>query len=237
MGAVVALEPRRTIPRHERIRQHLRGAVELSFPLFTYKELKRMVRAQYHTFIMQLRETHTWEELSSLTGMTRAGLNKLGDVVPPKVDANSVRSVWLILERAGEEGLRLGELAAAFYERHDLDGPDLREAVQALVVSGEVVEVDGRYRVRDTDGRLAYDRDRVDSAVESVRAIADRVVEHQGLGSEGVARLSFRVCPEKAAEVYDRLREVLVEAATELECSDPAATEVTVVLAAAAETL
>ncbi len=232
MAASLALA--RTLPRHDRLRKQLRTAIELSFPLFTYKELKRMVRAQYHTFIMELRDSRTWDDISMLTGMTRAGLNKLGDVVPPKADANSVRSVLFLLHEAGESGLRLGELAAAFYERNDLDGPDLRDAVQALIDCGHVAETDGRYRAVDDTFHMYYDRERIESVVASVHGIAERVVESGGTGNEGLTRLSFRVPAQSVDTFYDRVRDALLVTVDELECAEGDAT-VTVVLAAGAE--
>jgi hypothetical protein len=231
MGSLALSSPR-TLSRHDRLRRHLRDAVALSFPLFTYKELKRMVRAQYHTFVMELREQRTWEEISRLTGMTRAGLNKLGDVVPPKVDANSVRTVLLLLQEAGDEGLRLGELAAAFYELNDLDGPDLRDAVEALVADGAIVEEGGRYQLV-FDAPLYHDQERIGSAVASARAIAERTVQESGAGSHGICRLTLRVPEDEVHAISDRLTAALVDAAEGLESDS--GTPVTVVLAAGPE--
>jgi hypothetical protein len=153
-------------------------------------------------------------------------------VVPPKLDANSVRTVLLLLQEAGDDGLRLGELAAAFYELNDLDGPDLRDAVEALMQDGAVAELDGRYRLVGS-APLYHDQERIQSAVASARVIADRAVQESGAGAHGICRLTLRVPPDEVHAIYDRLTAALVDAAEGLE-SD-AGTPVTVVLAAGPE--
>ena len=130
--------------RQDTLSETLSQAVALSLPLYTWKELKSLLRCAYHTHVMQLRDGKTWDEVSLLTGMTRAGINKLGDEVPPRRAGNAMRALALVLQRA-EDGLRLPELAAAYFAAVDDldDAPSLREALVCLTEAGVVEEREG----------------------------------------------------------------------------------------------
>jgi len=221
--------------RQDLVREHVRLALELAFPLYTYKELKKLLRCEYHRFVVQLKERHTWDELTALTGMTRAGLNKLGDEVPPRDDRSVVRTILHLLQRAGDEGLRLSELAAGYYEAcPDLDETlGFKEALQALLDDGAVVEADGRYCSRGHVRGWAPDLTR--SMLESVRRIHRQVEAEQGAGAAEMTRFTFQVPsdPRAAEAVLSRMERALVAVAEEAEAeAGDDAQLMTVVLAA-----
>lgn len=193
-------------------------AVRRSFPLFTYKEFKRLVRCEYHRFVMQLREQRTWDELTALTGMTRAGLNKLGDTVPPTTRANAMRTLLAILQRAGEDGVSLGEVASSFYAEFPFldDAPELRQALGALLTEGfaELGE-DGRYRACASEMR--YSPARTNSIVQSVIEVAQRIQEAPG--PERMLRFTFHVPDSVEGVEYaqDEMKRTLLAVAERLE--------------------
>lgn len=129
------------------VRSLLRRAIRTSFPLFSYKELKRLLRCEYHAFVCDLRQERPWSEVTMLTGMTRAGLNKLGDEIVPRDERNAIRLLNLLVQQAGAEGATAGQLAGRYFEYIGLDesGPGFREALQCLVDAGWVREDSGRF--------------------------------------------------------------------------------------------
>lgn len=205
--------------REARTTHHIRRAVELSYPLFTFGELKRLLRCEYHKLVTDLRNTRSWGEISLITGMTRAGLNKLGDELPPRTAHNGVRALLAILQECGGSGLTLPRLAGAYYERcPDLDeGPSFEEALRALVDSGEVVACDGRYMAAGytvvTDVMLT------DGIEETVSQIADKVRSSPEPGVPQMHRISFRAPadPDLQRDVMDRMKRAVCNVAVETE--------------------
>lgn len=213
LAEVVELHPDRTRLLEEQVRR----AVALSFPLFTYKEFKRLVRCEYHRLVDELRSTRSWAEISLHTGMTRAGLNKLGDEIPPKAHHSVIRTTLQLLQETGPRGLTLAQLAGAFYEANPNldDGPSLKEAVQELVASGEVTIVEGRY-VAAAVARVGNPG--LSEPIEAtVHRIAESVRDQDGEGDAQLDRISFRIPAGSAAEVLVAVREALVKVATETE--------------------
>ena len=232
---VVALNPNQDREAH--FEATVRRAVALSFPLYTYKELKRIVRCEYHRFVDRLRQDHTWSEICVLTGMTRAGLNKLGDEIVPKTGHSVIRTTLCLLQGAGSEGMTLAELASRFYEAcPDLDdGPSLKEALHALVEAGEVTKSDGRF-VAKCEATLLADPDLPGRVEATVRRIAEVVDAEGGRGAAQMDRISFRVPADRdrAAQVMVDLRQALIELATRVETElDTEGQWLTVVLAGA----
>ena len=204
--------------------RHLKRAVELSYPLYTFSELKRILRCEYHMLIAGLRtqESKTWSELTLLTGMTRAGLNKLGDEVPPRHAHSCIRMLVMILQEAGPEGLSLPKLASRYYEHcpEFEDGPSFEEALRALIDSGEVQEVNNRFAFTapGDDGEGGGAR-LVDDIEASVGRIADSVRKEDGFGVAQLHRVSLRVPtdPEAQRKVLSAMREAVCEVAIEAE--------------------
>lgn len=204
--------------RRARLEGLVQSAIRHSFPLYTYKEFKRLVRCEYHRFVMQLRDKRTWDELSSLTGMTRAGLNKLGDTIPPTTQANAMRTLLSILQRAGADGMSLGEVASLFYAEFPFvdDAPELRQALGALLDEGlAALGDDGQYRAIASE--LRYSRGLTDSIVDSVIEIGERIKE--GEGPERMVRFTFRVADTEGAanEAHDEMKRTMHDIANAIE--------------------
>ena len=196
----------------------VQGAIQRSFPLYTYKEFKRLVRCEYHRFVMQLRRNRTWDEVTSLTGMTRAGLNKLGDTIPPSTHANAMRTLLSILQRAGAQGSALGDVASAFYEEFPVldDAPELRQALGTLLDEGYAERRDdGRYYAMGTE--LRYTKGRTDSIVESVVELGQLINEREG--PERMLRFTFHVPDDDAAvhRAQDLMKQAMFQVAETLE--------------------
>jgi hypothetical protein len=206
--------------RAERTEQHIRAAVDLSYPLYTYAELKRVLRCEYHRLVTELRSTRSWSEISQLTGMTRAGLNKLGEEIPPRAAHNGVRGLLAILQAAGDSGLTLPKLAAAYYERcQNLDdGPSFEEALRALVEAGEVVSEEGRYVVASSHSTFV-DPDLIDRIQQTVGQIADAARADGKQGVPQLHRLSFRAPadPHRQREVLRAIKHAVYRLAVETE--------------------
>ncbi|MEZ4239318.1 MAG: hypothetical protein R3F59_24820 [Myxococcota bacterium] len=207
--------------RSDRMVRYLRRAVELSYPLYTFAELKRVLRCEYHMLVSSLRteSSKTWGELTLLTGMTRAGLNKLGDEVPPRPAHSGIRLLAIVLQEAGPQGLPLPKLAARYYERSPQldDGPSFEEALRALVDTGEVAEVEGRFVTAShfqANGSALADEIEV-----TVSRIAGRVREEAGFGVAQLHRVSLRMSsdPEAQRKVLDAMKEAICKVAIEAE--------------------
>lgn len=217
---------RRVPSESERFRELIREAVRASFPLFTFKELKRLIRCEYHGLVTELREGHTWDELSALTGMTRAGLNKLGDTIPPQRQANAMRVLYTLVERAGEDGLTLGELAGSFYDAFPSaeSAPELRQALSTLLEADLVQQREDRRYIAN-DREIRYSDGLVDSMVETVEEIATRVcLDGGGDGPERMLRVTLRVSgdPEAAIRAQERVEQALLDVSRALEAEVPA---------------
>lgn len=233
------------VDRHDVVQAHLEQAIELSYPLFTYKELKKLVGSVYHGFVMKLRGDKTWDQVTQLTGMTRAGLNKLGDIIPPKPASSPTRQLLMALHRAGDEGMSAGALASAFYGTGiDLgSGPTFEQALHALKEVGLVTQRDRRYIAVDrkeahlswTDiaGRPQLDK-LTESILQTTRIIARRSVEDNE--THKMHRLTFDVPadPESLQIIHKRLKLAAIRIAQEAEeeaKATPHTTTMTVVLA------
>jgi hypothetical protein len=215
------LRPPVQTDRADRMVRYLRRAVELSYPLYTFAELKRVLRCEYHTLVSGLRadSSKTWGELTLLTGMTRAGLNKLGDEVPPRAAHSGIRLLAMILQEEGVQGLPLPRLAARYYERcPDLDdGPSFEEALRALIDTGEVTDVEGRFvcasHTKANGATLA------DEIEVTVARIADAVRDEQGFGVAQLHRISMRVSadPETQRRIIEAMKDAICSVAIEAE--------------------
>lgn len=205
--------------RSERTEQHIRRAVDLSYPLYTYAELKRVLRCEYHRLVTELRSTRSWSEISQLTGMTRAGLNKLGEEIPPRAAHNGVRGLLAILQGAGAAGLTLPKLAGAYYERCETldDGPSFEEALRALVESGEVQAADGRYVAASYT--LVTDATLTDGIEETVGQIAEAARNGGVDPVPQLHRISFRAPadPVRQREVMTAIKRAVCRIAVETE--------------------
>jgi hypothetical protein len=206
--------------RTERAEHHLRRAVDLSYPLYTYNELKRILRCEYHRLVTELRSTRSWSEISLITGMTRAGLNKLGEELPPRTAHNGVRALLAILQDAGTAGLPLPKLAAAYYERCQMldEGPSFEEALRALVDSGEVRAAEGRYSATGSYTQVT-DPTLADGIEATVGQIADAAREEGPGGVAQLHRISFRAPadPERQREVLLAIKRAVCKVAVETE--------------------
>ncbi|MCB9762778.1 MAG: hypothetical protein H6739_23460 [Alphaproteobacteria bacterium] len=129
------------------LEEQLYRAFQASFPLFSYKELKSIVKSQYYRLIQELRESYTWEELQQRTATTQQGLRKLGDIKSPRLGDNEIRRVLLIVQDGGEQGLSIGELAARFYEESQVPQHriSLDEALMCLLDTGDIICAGRRY--------------------------------------------------------------------------------------------
>lgn len=118
-----------------------------SFPFFSYKEVKNLVKAQYYRLIVELREAYSWEELEARMATTQQGLRKLGDVTTPRLLDNEIRTVLHLVQQAGAQGLELSALAASFYkERGSRPGRlSLDEALSCLLETHDIIERRDRY--------------------------------------------------------------------------------------------
>jgi len=206
--------------RTERTEHHLRRAVDLSYPLFTYAELKRVLRCEYHRLVTELRSTRSWSEISQLTGMTRAGLNKLGEEIPPRTAHNGVRALLAILQGAGTAGLTLPKLAGAYYSQCETldDGPSFEEALRALVDSGEVTATEGRYVVATTF-TVVTDPTLTDGIEDTVNQIAEAARREGAAGVPQMHRISFRAPadPARQREVMLAIKRAVCRVAVETE--------------------
>ena len=209
------------VDRTDHLATHIRRAVELSFPLYTYAEVKRILRCEYHRLVVELRATKSWNEISLLSGMTRAGLNKLGDEVTPLVSHNGLRVLLAILQESGAAGLTLPRLASAYYERcPDLEeGPSFEEALRALVDSGDVVATGGRYATAAVTHR--HDAELAGGIEDSVGRIAEAVRDQDGKGVAQLHRISFRAPsdPDAQREVLLAMKQAVLEVAVQTEAS------------------
>jgi len=118
-----------------------------SFPFFSYKEVKDLVKAQYYRLIVELRASYSWEDLEARMATTQQGLRKLGDTVTPRMSDNEVRVVLQLVQSAGPNGIELTELAGRFYkDRGTRPGRmSLDEAITVLVDTRDVVERRNRF--------------------------------------------------------------------------------------------
>ena len=181
------------------IRKHLEDVIASSFPLYTFKELKSLLRCEYHRFVMALREDKTWEEISALTGMSRAGLNKLGDERVPAQHHNAIRNLWAHIARCGDEGASIGELAATFYESAEaLDGPDFKDCIKSLM-EAQVVEHRAQryYATRPLMEVRGQGEAFSDTAVETVSKIAQGINESEGATNDFMVRASFAISSDE----------------------------------------
>ncbi|MFT7519175.1 MAG: hypothetical protein ACI9MC_001315 [Kiritimatiellia bacterium] len=198
-----------TLRSHQReLRGVIEKAIELSFPLYTYKELKRLLRCEYHGFVSDLREDRTWDEITSVTGMSRAGLNKLGDEVPPTPHHNALRVLALTLQKAGDDGMRIGNLAAAYYEQDpECSGPGLKECLHSLMRAGMVERKDDRYML--TNARTGYHETFPDAIARTVREVAIRASKD---GEDRAHRATFSVPndPDAIRQIHKSLIEAVV---------------------------
>ncbi|MEQ1567427.1 MAG: hypothetical protein ABMA64_17425 [Myxococcota bacterium] len=226
----------------DRTELHVRRAVELSYPLFTYAELKRVLRCEYHRLVTQLRDTLSWNEISMVTGMTRAGLNKLGEEIQPREAHNGVRTLLAMLQDAGDEGLTLPKLAGAYYERCQAldDGPSFEEALRALVDSGHVRAVDGRYVTAAAQAEIIEHR-LTDGIENTVAAIAEAAREAGPAPAVAqLHRISFKVPADeqRQRELLTAIKRAVCELAEQEEQRVEGDHQwMTVVLAAAPELL
>ena len=233
------------VDRHDVVQAHLEQAIELSYPLFTYKEIKKLVGSAYHGFVMKLRGDKTWDQVTQLTGMTRAGLNKLGDIIPPKPASSPTRQLLLALHEAGDTGMTTGALASVFYGTGVGlgTGPTFEQALHALTEVGIVTARDGRFIAVDrkeahlswTDvaGRPQLDA-LTESIIETTRIIARRTAADDP--NHKMHRLTFRVAddPEAIHVIQRRLKLAAIRIAQEAEADADACgntTTMTVVLA------
>ena len=199
--------------RQRELSEKLFESIEASFPMYTYKELKRLLRCEYHRFVMELRDDKTWEEITALTGMSRAGLNKLGDEQAPATHHNSVRSLCARIIAAGSDGIGIGPLAAAFYELdNSLEGPDFRDCLTCLIDAGLVTQTDGRY-VAPQQVETGLEESFLDATVSSFQAIASRIQSTEADQQDRIncATLLVRDCPEAYQRFYDELKAAVLE--------------------------
>lgn len=123
-------------------------AIRLSFPHYTYPEMRALFRARFHLYFERcLARGARRETMAKLAGLTAQGMRNLGDVRAPLAQGpRGERLILAWLERAGPEGLGFEALA----ERYEAEAPrpsaPLEEALWALVAQGRVARLPrGRY--------------------------------------------------------------------------------------------
>ena len=98
--------PSKNLMMQQRVlEERLYQVCKASFPYFSYKELKDLFRCQFYRLLTELRDEYSWKELCKRFDMTRPGLEKLGDTVPPKPDENVMRWLLLLLQLSNQRFL------------------------------------------------------------------------------------------------------------------------------------
>ena len=123
-------------------------AIQLSFPLYTYPEMRQLVRARVHLFYAQRTAAGMRREaLARLAGLTPQGMRNLGDARPPCIAGRrGERLLLLWLEAAGPEGLSFAALAERYEAQDAPEGTSLEEALWGLCAEGRIVRLPrGRY--------------------------------------------------------------------------------------------
>ena len=91
--------------------------VELSHPLFSYTELKSMLRSHYHRHVSECIDAGlASRELAAVAGLTKPGLRGLDDARPFRMRRNALRMLYVWIKDAGESGASRGELAQRYYD-------------------------------------------------------------------------------------------------------------------------
>lgn len=193
------------------LEEQLYRAFKASFPFFSYKEVKNLVKAQYYRLIVELREVYSWDELSTRLATTQQGLRKLGDAVLPRLEDNEIRAVLLLVQEAGDAGMALSELAARYYrDRGSRPGRlSLDESVRCLLETGDVVE---------RRGRLHAGTPELDLSTDTIRALLTILQSHpQGMTLEALAAAYYGLSPrppgsfDDALESLQRVGDVIAE--------------------------
>lgn len=133
--------------RRQTLELLLDHAIRLSFPHYTYPEMRQLLRARFHLYFERCLERGARRDtMARLAGLTAQGMRNLGDVrAPLPVGARGERLILLWLERAGPEGMGFEALAER-YEAEVPSGASLEEALWALVGEGRVARLSrGRF--------------------------------------------------------------------------------------------
>ena len=123
-------------------------AIRLSFPHYTYPEMRALFRARFHLYFEWCLERGARREtLARLAGLTAQGMRNLGDVrAPLTLGARGERLILEWLERAGPDGLSFDALAERYEAESPPGGAPLEEALWALVTEGRITRLArGRY--------------------------------------------------------------------------------------------
>lgn len=134
--------------RRQTLELLLDQAIRLSFPHYTYPEMRQLFRARFHLYFERCLERGARRDtMARLAGLTAQGMRNLGDVrAPLPAGARGERLILLWLERAGPEGLGFEALAERYEAEAPSGGSSLEEALWGLVNEGRVARLSrGRY--------------------------------------------------------------------------------------------
>lgn len=185
------------------LEEQLYRAFKASFPFFSYKEVKTLVKAQYYRLLVELRQTYSWEELEARLDTTQQGLRKLGDAVSPRLRDNEIRVVLHLIQQAGEGGVALDALAARFYgECGARPGRiSLDEILRCLQETGDVSLRGGRYHAGLPE---------LDLSTEAIRALLVTLqARPDGLSLPELAAVFFALSPRPSGD-FDASLECLL---------------------------